>query len=142
MSFKGPYFHMSHSAHTVEQILRFQINGTSDPDNVVDCDHVVSDITRSSAGVFVVTFRDCRYPTFLGMTGSVMNATAGQVSYGLIVQAAAGGWSASAGTLTLHVVDPYTDASPAAVDPTDDNWVFVRACFGARTLAGPASRAI
>lgn len=118
--------------------FRFQINGTSDPDAVVPGNALVTNVTRTSAGVFAVTFGEI-FPVFIGANGAVMSVTAGEASYGLIVQTTPGSYSTTTGILTVHVVDPYTDATPAAADPTDNNWVYVSATFCRKSTMAPSA---
>src|SRR5574342_66363 len=114
--------------------FRFQINGTSDPDFCFPKSGI-TDIVRSGAGVFAITF-DRKYPAFVGGNGMVMGDDG--VSFGLIVQTTPADYVANTGILTVRTVDPYTDATPAAADPTDNDWVFVEAVFSRTTaLIGP-----
>lgn len=134
---RAPYMETVTSPELVVVKFRFQINGTSDPDAILPKYQGVTEITRTSAGVFAITFAE-KFPVFLGMVGNVMSVTAGQVSYGLIVQTTPGSYSATTGILTVHVVDPYADATPAAVDPTDDNWVYLQCTFCRRNGLVPS----
>jgi hypothetical protein len=109
--------------------FRFQINGTSDPDFALP-KLGITDVVRSGAGVFAVTF-DRKYPTMVGLTGNVMGDDG--VSLGLAVQAAVTDYVAATGVLTVRTVDPYTDATPAAADPTDNDWVYLEVTFSRTT---------
>lgn len=130
----APYLAQTEGAEQVEACFRFQINGTSDPNFLFPSNmaHVVSDVTRNAAGVFDVTFAlGHRWPGLVAVGGSVM--TASGAGLGLIVQSAVADYDASTGVLRVRTVDPYTDATPAALDPADDDWVCLRVVFQRRT---------
>lgn len=131
------YSDLVSSPELVTHKFRFQINSTNDPDAILPALSGVTDVTRTSAGVFAITFAQ-KYPVFIGATGAVMSVTAGQVSYGLIVQTTPGSYSTTTGILTVHVVDPYADATPAAVDPTDDDWVYLEVTFCRKSQLAPS----
>src|SRR5690348_3352983 len=133
----APYVMMSESPELVKLCFRFQINGTSDPDACVPAGAVL-DVDRTAAGTFEIELpANKRPPTFIGATGSVMGDDG--VSLGLIVQAAVDGYVAATGKLTVRTVDTYTDATPAAADPTDNDWVYIEATFCVRTSLSPSA---
>ncbi len=135
----APYTPACFTPEVVETCFRFQINGTSNPDVAFPSGQVVS-VTRTGAGAFdVVLPAHMRYSNYVGLTGTVQGDSG--ATLGLVVQNAVTDWASATGTLTVYTVDTYTDATPAAADPTDDDWVFVKAVFLRRnTLA--ASEAI
>ncbi len=123
----APYVAMTLTGEEVTLRFRFQVNGTSDPDFQYPAG-AVSDVVRTGAGVFEITLpAGFRPPGMVGCGGHVLGDDG--VSLGLQVQAAQDGYVASTGKLTVRTVDPYTDATPAAADPTDNDWVYVEATF-------------
>ncbi len=132
----GPYIAMTEGAEQVKLCFRFQVNGTSDPDFLypANMSAVVTDVTRAgAAGVFAVQLGvGHRWPGFVGGGGYVLGDDG--VSLGLAVQTSVADYVPSTGVLTLRTVDPYTDATPAAVDPTDNDWVYVELCFQRREM--------
>jgi hypothetical protein len=122
----APYLAQTTSPELVRICFRFQINGTSDPDALYPGYQGVTDVSRSGAGVFVVTFAE-KWSAMVGFTGTVLEATP---AHDLIVKAALAGYDASAGTLTLTVVG--ADGSTAAEDPVDNDWVYVECVFARR----------
>jgi len=120
--------------------FRFQVQapGANDPDFQLPAG-AVSDVVRSATGTYAITLKQGeRWPAFLGLNGTVM--TASGVGLGAIVQAAVADYVPSTGVLTVRVVDPYTDTTPAPIDPADNDWVYVEATFIRRTSmssAGP-----
>lgn len=129
----APYVMGSFQPEIVKLCFRFQVNGAaSDPDAQLPAGSVDS-VTCGTAGIFVITLpQHHRYLTFLGGGGYVMGD--GGVSLGLQVQCAVSDYVASTGVITIRTVDPYTDASPVAVDPTDDDWVYVELSFIRRNI--------
>lgn len=126
------YSDLVNSPEQVTIKFRFQINGTSDPDNVVPALSGVTEVTRTSAGLFVVTFAE-KWPVFIGATGSVLEATQ---AHDLIVKTSVAGYVPSTGLLTLTVVG--ADGSTAAEDPPDNDWVYVEATFCRRSGLAPS----
>lgn len=124
------------SKEQVKVSFRFQHASGTDPDALVPYNAGVSNVTRSGAGVFLVTL-DNIYPVYIGHMGSVGGDSG--ATLGLIVQ---GGhpddYNATTGVLTVRVVDTYTDATPAAADPADDDWVYVEATFCRRSNMAPS----
>ena len=131
----APYLSQTNLAEEVTVKFRFQINGTSDPDALVPHMKGVTDVARSGVGVFAATMAD-KYPIFVGLTGNVMGDSG--ATLGLVVQGDVAGYVASTGVLTFRTVDTYTDATPAAADPTDDDWVYVEATFCRRSTLCPS----
>lgn len=117
--------------------FRFQSagTGTTDPDFIVPANCGVTDIDQSAAGVWAITLTE-KYPVFIGLTGHVMCASG--VGLGQIVQAAVADYVASTGVLTVRTVDPYTDASPAAADIADNDWVYIEATFCRKSNMAPS----
>lgn len=134
MSGLAPYVPASFTPEVVETHFRFQINGSSDPDVAFPSGQIVN-VVRQAAGDFDVELpKHMRYENFLGLTGTVQGDSGN--SLGLVVQNEIADWDADTGVLTVYTVDTYSDTSPAAADPTDDDWVYVRAVFLRRnTLA-------
>lgn len=108
-------------------VFRFLINGTSNPDSLRPGFQGVTDVARTGAGLFTVTFEN-KYPVFIGMTGSVIGASVGMTVEPVGVPETA--YTASAGTLAIRTV--VQDGSPAAGDPTDNDWVFCECYFARR----------
>jgi len=124
----APYMLMSAYPEIVFLPFRFQINGTSDPDNCVPGGAVL-DVVRTGAGVFTINFAE-KYPIFIGLVGTVLEATP---AHDLIVKAAVGNYTASTGVLTgVTVVG--ADGTTAAEDPIDNDWVYVIAAFSRRSV--------
>lgn len=124
---RAPFNEVVTSPELVVVKFRFQINGTSDPDFVVPGSQGVTEVTRTSAGLFVVTLAE-KYPTFVGAVGTVLEATQ---AHDLICKFSVAGYVASTGKLTFTVVG--ADGSSAAEDPADNDWVYVEATFGRRS---------
>ena len=131
----APYLSQTNLAEEVTVKFRFLINGTSDPDALMPHMKGVSEVTRSGPGVFVATMSE-KYPVFLGLTGNVMGDSG--ATLGLVVQGDFAGYDSATGLLTFRTVDTYTDATPAAADPTDNDWVYVEATFCRRSTLCPS----
>lgn len=129
--------HFVNSPEQVTLKFRFQSagTGTTDPDFIVPANCGVVDIDQSAAGVWAITL-DEKFPVFIGLTGSVMAASG--VGLGLAVQAAVADYVPSTGVLTVRTVDPYTDATPAAADVADNDWVYVEATFCRVSVLAPS----
>ncbi len=133
MSGLAPYLVGSTVPELVAIPLRFQINGTSDPDFVLPAG-VVSDVSRTDVGDFTITFQvNHRYPVLLGVHGAVMEATP---ENDLIVKCDIADYDSSAGTLALSIVG--ADGTPVDEEPVDDDWIFVVCYFLRRTTLGAA----
>jgi hypothetical protein len=119
---------MCEGPETVTLDFRFQVNGTSDPDFQFPAG-AVADVVRSSAGLFSITLKN-KWPQMVTCTGSVQVAAvaAGQGSFVEPVS-----YTASTGALVVRTVDPDAAGAPAAADPSDNDWVSVRATFCRRT---------
>lgn len=125
----APYMLMSAGPEVVAVVFRFQVAaaGGAEPDFQVPAGSV-SNVTRDgSAGLYSITFKE-KYPVFLGVLGSVLEATP---AHDLIVKASVASYSATTGVLQLTVVG--ADGTTAAEDVIDNDWVFVVAFFGRRT---------
>lgn len=93
--------------------FRFQINGTSDPDNAVGA--CVQDVTRDSTGVFTVTLKaEYRFATMITARADVMND--------VDKQAQPTSWTQSTGAFVVTTLDDGAGAH-AAGDPADNTWV-------------------
>lgn len=127
---------LSGSPELVTLKFRFQSagTGTTDPDFIVPASCGVRSIDQSAAGVWAITLIE-KFPLFVGLVGSVMCSSG--VGFGQVVQAAAADYVASTGVLTVRTVDPYTDATPAAADVADNDWVYVEATFCRRNGLAP-----
>lgn len=125
----APYMQMAAGPEQVQLSLRFQINGTSDPDFVFPAG-IVSDITRGSAGLFNIFLNTSeRYPSLVSCVGSVQAAAVGAGGVGALVYPVS--YTAATGVLQVRVVDQ--DGTPTAADPANDDWVHVQAVFCRRT---------
>ena len=120
------------SPELVKVCFRFQINGTSDPDNILPAACMVSNVTRTSAGLFSITFIE-KFPVCIGFTGSVLESTQ---AHDLIVKSSAGAYSATTGITTVTVVG--ADGSTAAEDPADNDWVYCEFLFCRRNDLAPS----
>lgn len=119
------------SPELVKLSFRFQIDGTNDPDNVRPAG-IVTDITRTSDGLFAITFAE-KYPVFIGLVGSVLEATP---AHDLIVKSSVAAYSSTTGILSVTVVG--ADGSTAAEDPADNDWVYVEATFCRNSTLAPS----
>lgn len=105
--------------------FRFQINGTSDPDNIVPSKQGVTDIVRDSTGLFSITLAK-KYPTMINCLVQVqLTAVAdAQAFVGHVVS-----YTASTGVLVVRTCEVDGDGIPVADDPADNYWVHVSAVF-------------
>lgn len=126
----APYPLLTSGPEQVELKFRFQINGTSNPDNVVGSAGLVEDITRNDTGEFTVTI----HPSYRYQNLVVCHAS---VQADLDVDAKYVSWTPSTGALVIHTV-AYDDA-PAAGDPADDSWVHVTATLCRRSEMLPTT---
>lgn len=102
---------------------RFQINGTTHPDNIQGGARAVEDITYVSAGVFDLTLsRGCAFEDLVSCFVDPEALAFG----GKFVS-----WTFS--TRKLRVTTFGNDGTPAAADPTDDSWVHVNATWCRRS---------
>lgn len=109
--------------------FRFQINGTSDPDNAVG--RVVSDISRASQGVFNVTLKaEYRYTTMVTCFCSIENDPDKSVQ--------PTSWNSSTGVLVVTTSDDTQTGDWAAQDPADDTWVHVQLTLCKRSDQAPS----
>lgn len=106
--------------------FRFQINGTSDPDFLVGCEGLVSDVVRAGVGDFDITF-GVKYPTMLTCHVTVADSVGDMVGFDV-------GYNSATGVLSINTFDTET---PAAADPTDDSWVHVSVTFCRRSQMAP-----
>lgn len=128
---RAPYLSQTAAPDQTTLRFRFQINGTTHPDFVMP-GGLVKDITRGAAGVFAIQLPDgVRPPVFTGLVGMVMGDSG--ATLGLIVQCELADYVVATGVLTVRTVDTYTDATPAAADPVDNDWVYINATFQTRT---------
>lgn len=106
--------------------FRFQINGTSNPDFLVGCQGLISDVVRDDVGDFSVVF-NLKYSTMVNCHITVEDSVGDMI--GVPVS-----WTGSTGTLALTTFDTET---PAAADPTDDSWVHVTLTLCRRSQLAP-----
>ena len=128
----APYLLMSAGPEVVAVVFRFQAAaaGGAEPDFQVPAGSVANVTRDGSAGLYSITFKE-KYPVFLGVMGTVLEATPAN---DLIVKAGVASYSATTGVLQLTIVG--ADGTTAAEDVTDNDWVFVVAYFGRRTALG------
>lgn len=74
----APFAGLVNGPEQLEVNFRFQVNSTSDPDNVLPKYQGVSDVTRVSEGLFDITFTE-KYPVFIMASGSILAASASGV---------------------------------------------------------------
>lgn len=132
--------HFVNSPEQVTLKFRFQINGVSDPDAIVPANCGVTDVTRTSEGLFAITL-DEKFPVFIGATGTVMGT--GATSLGMVVQCAPGDYVASTGVLSVSTIDPSEagtapETTGAVDDPTDNDWVYIEATFCRKSGLAPS----
>lgn len=112
---------LSGNQEEVTYKFRFQINGSSDPDNLIGCVGLIKDIVNVSPGLFDIFFSNF-YPTLITCLvesdDSVGDMRGKFVSY-----------TAATGVLRVTTVDE----GQAATDPTDDSYVHVNVALGRRT---------
>lgn len=121
----APFLMMASGPEVVAVVFRFQVGATggAEPDFQVPAG-AVSNVTRDgSAGVYTITFNE-KYPVFLGMVGSVHEATP---AHDLFPKADVADYDADAGTLAITVVG--MDGATAAEDVIENDWVFIVAYF-------------
>lgn len=118
---------MSFQLEEVELNFRFQVNGTTHPDNVVGGGRAIEDITYVSAGLFDITLREGN--AFVTLISCFVDPE-DVADIGKYVS-----WTFA--TRKLRVTTLLADGSPAAADPTDDTWVHVRAVFCRRSELAP-----
>ena len=128
----APYLLMTKGPELVLEAFRFQVEGTSDPDALVPYQQGVTNVTRSSIGLFAITLAT-KYPTLISCVGSVQAAAAsGGDTVGLHVYPVS--YTASTGVLVVRV----ENHAGAADDPTDEDWVHVQAVFCRRSGMAPS----
>jgi hypothetical protein len=125
------------SPELVTYKFRFQSagTGTTDADFIVPAACGVKAVDQTAAGVWAIEFIE-HHPTFVGMVGTVMVASG--VGFGQVVQAAPADYSATTGILTVRTVDTYSDATPAAADVADNDWVYCEVTFCRRNDLAPS----
>lgn len=130
------YSDLVNSPEQITVKFRFQINGTSDPDFIVPALSGVTEVTRTSAGLFAITFAE-KWPVFIGMQARVLPVTA--ATNDLTVSCVVTSYSSTTGILSITVSGPVTDyLTVAAEDPVDDSWVYVEATFCRRSGLAPS----
>lgn len=114
---------------TVTHNFRFQVNGTSDPDNFVGGSQTLTDIVRDDVGEFSLSFANF-YPLFI-------SAHFGRLGSGEQMQSVEVlSYTASTGVM---VVQCLSDAG-IAEEPTDDDWITCSVTFSRRnSLNGSVS---
>jgi hypothetical protein len=116
--------------------FRFQVKGptgTDDPDNLFPGYQGVSNVVRTSEGLYSITF-DFKYPFMLACTGAVESADSNTL--GTHVQVVS--YTASTGVL---VVKTTANDNGLVEDPVDDAWVHV-ICVMARQTGAYVTQAI
>ncbi len=106
---------------TVTHQFRFQVNGTSDPDNFVGGSQTLDDIVRDDPGEFSLSFANF-YPLFINHSFGIMGAG----EDGLTVEVLS--YTPSTGVLVIQCL-----LDGAATEPTDDDWIGLSVCFSRRT---------
>lgn len=118
---------LSNQLESVIVAFRFQVNSTSDPDNVVGGAQVVTEISNSSGVVTCTLAPEYRFPVLIachvGVEGDLTNS-AQFTSY-------------TQSTGALVVTTFANDGTPAAAEATDDVWVHVIAVFCRRNDMAP-----
>lgn len=123
-----PFPFLTVGPERVQVDFRFQINGTSDPDNVVATAGLIDDITRDSIGVFTVTLsKYFRFTDLITCHASVAGDLTDDAKYV--------SWDPDTGALVLNTV--LQDGTQAVDDPADDSWVHVTAVFCRRQNMNP-----
>ncbi len=126
---------LSGSPELVTLKFRFQVaaTGGAEPDFIVPASCGVSDVTRDgSAGLYTITF-DEKFPVFLGLVGTVLEATP---AHDFIVKADIADYDAAAGTLIITVVG--VDGGTAAEDVIENDWVYLEVTFCRRSAMAPS----
>lgn len=95
--------------------FRFRIDGTDDPDGLFPGYQGITSVTRSSEGLFAITF-DFKYPFMLACVGAVESAVANTT--GTAVQVIS--YTASTGVL---LVSTTANDDGLVDDPVDNAWV-------------------
>lgn len=99
--------------------FRFQVNGTSDPDFIVQSNGFVTDIAYAATGVFTCTLAsNHRYQALISYNAKLQDDLANDIELTSYTQ--------STGAVVLQGFDRET---PAATVPTDDTWVHVTLVF-------------
>lgn len=132
---RAPYTEMVTSPELVVVKFRFQVQaagGGNHPDVLRPASQGVTDVVNISAGVYDIYFAE-KYPVFLGMVGTVLEATP---AHDLIVKCSVAGYSATTGILRVTVVG--ADGSTAAEEPADNDWVYIEATFCRRNQLVPS----
>lgn len=121
----APFMMMSAGPEVVAVVFRFQAGaaGGAEPDFQVPAGAVANVTRDGSAGLYSITFNE-KYPVFLGLVGSVHEATPVN---DLNIKADIADYSATTGVLTISVVG--YDGAVAAEDVVEDDWVFIVAYF-------------
>jgi hypothetical protein len=123
-----PYPAMNGGPEQVTHRFRFQVNATSDPDNIVGAAQAVTDIVRDDVGEFSLTFAHA-YPTFV--SASFGRFGSGEQAQMIEVLS----YTASTGVLVIQCL---SDAG-AAEEPTDDDWITCDVTFCRRQNLAPSA---
>lgn len=108
--------------------FRFQVNGTSDPDNFIGGAQTVTDVVRDDVGEFSITMKN-KYPTFVGgVFGRVGSGEQAQMIEVL-------SYTASTGVVVIQCL---SDAG-VAEEPTDDDWIYCELTFCRRSQLSPTT---
>ena len=114
-----PYSALHGGLEEVVLNFRFQVNGTSDPDFIVQANGFVTDITYAADGTFTCTLhQNFRYQILIKADCSLQDDKANDIEFVSYTQ--------STGAVVLQGIDRDT---PADTVPTDDTWVHVTLVF-------------
>ncbi len=125
---------LSGSPELVTLKFRFQAGAAAgaEPDFIVPAYCGVSGVTRDgSAGLYTISFIE-KYPVFIGLVGTVLEATP---AHDLIVKADVADYDATAGTLIITIVG--VDGGTAAEDVIENDWVYLEVTFCRRNGLAP-----
>jgi hypothetical protein len=116
-----------------EQVViafKFQVNGVTDPDNVVGGAGVVTDIVEA-AGVYTITLApEYGFTTMVSCVAGVEDSTLEDADYT--------SWTVATRALVVTTYTKATDLAAQVVGPpTDDKWVHVQAVMCRRSNMAP-----
>ena len=110
----------------VELNFRFQINSTSDPDNIVPSKQGVADVTRISTGLFDVEFSR-KYPAMVRANAGLLAASASGVKVEVVSYTASTGKlrlrCLSGGSVTAGVSDSLLITCPTFANLADADYI-------------------
>lgn len=135
MSGRVLYSDLVNSPEQVTLKFRFQVQAggaDNDPDVILPHKCGVTDVTNEAVGQYRITFAE-KFPVFIGMVGSVLEATP---THDLIVKCDVADYNATNGTLDVYVVG--ADGTTAAEEPADNDWVYCEVTFCRRSELAPS----